>query len=144
MKTERLILSFIAILVGLLVAGIGFYVYQIVNKKPSENTNRITLQTSPTPATQTVDKYPLTVDSPQDELVTDKKTVSISGKTGGNVIIIISNGIEDQVLKATSSGNFTATQTLASDVNAIRITALFQDGTEKQVSRTITYSTESF
>lgn len=126
------------------MAGIGFYIYQIAGKNPTENTNRITLQTSPTPPVQTVDNYPLTVDSPQDELVTDKKTISISGKTGGDVMIIISTGTEDQVVKATSSGNFTATQTLSGEVNAIRITALFPDGTEKQLTRTITYSTESF
>ncbi|CAN5123384.1 hypothetical protein BH11PAT1_BH11PAT1_1160 [soil metagenome] len=143
MKTERLILSFIAVLVGLLVAGIGFYIYQMTSKKPAENTNRITLKASPT-ISESVDQYPLSVDSPSDEMVIDKKTVSISGKTGKDAVVVISTGTSDQVVKATTSGNFTATQTIDSGTSTIRITSLFPDGQERHIIKTITYSTESF
>lgn len=146
MKTERLILSFIAVLVGLLVAGIGFYIYQVASKKPAENTNQITLSTSPTPSTKqsAADQYPLTLDSPADEQVLDKKTVTVSGKTGKDILVVISTGTADQVIKSTSSGNFSATQTIDSGLSTIRVTALFPDGQERHALRTITYSTESF
>lgn len=143
MKTERLILSFIAVLVGLLVAGIGFYIYQVASKKPADNTNRITLSVSPTPI-QPQDAYPLILESPTDEQVIDKKTVEVSGKTGNDILVVISTGTTDQVIKSTTSGNFSATQTIDSGLSTIRVTALFPDGTTREQIRTITYSTESF
>jgi preprotein translocase subunit YajC len=40
MKTERIVLSIIAILIGLSVAGIVFYFFQMAGKKPEEKKNK--------------------------------------------------------------------------------------------------------
>lgn len=142
MKAERLILSFIALLVGLLVAGIGFYFYQITNAKPIQKNKSITIMLSPSPIPQ--ETHFITIDSPTDEAVIDKKSVVINGKTVGDTIVVISTQSGDQVVKASSSGNFSATQTIDTGTNLIYITAFFPDGIEKMIVRTITSSTESF
>ncbi len=143
MKAERLILSFIALLVGLLVAGIGFYFYQITNAKPAQKKSAITITLSPSP-TISEDSHQITIDSPADETVIDKKSVVITGKTGKDALLVISTQSGDQVVKASTSGNFSATQTIDAGTNLIYITAFFPDGVEKRITRTITYSTESF
>ena len=143
MKSERIILSFVAVLVGLIVAGVAFYFYQMT-KTVSEPVSQKT-GVSSTPPTPTPDKNLfLSVQSPKDEEVVDKRTVTISGKTTSNAVIAISSETEDEVIKPAKNGDFSVTLTIADGANVIQITAIFPNGEERRMVRTVTYSSETF
>lgn len=142
MKAERIVLSFIFILLGLLVAGGGFYLYQLTKTIPDSKLQTVKVNTpSPTPDTS---GDILILDSPNDESVVDNRVVTISGKTTPDATIIVSTDTTDQVVKPTTTGTFSLTQTIGTGTNLIEIRAIFSDGLEKKITRTVTYSTESF
>lgn len=141
MKTERIILSFVALLAGLLVAGVAFYLYQTTKIIPSSS--RIVSLASPTPPLST-SSIPLSINTPKDEDVTDSKTVTVSGKTSPNAVLIITTSISDQVVTPAGNGDFSATITIENGENLIEIKAIGPNGEEAKVTRTITFSTESF
>lgn len=142
MKAERIVLSFIFILLGLLVAGGGFYLYQLTKTIPDSKLNTVTVK-SPTP-TPDLSGDLLTLDSPSDESVVDNRIITISGKTTPDATIIISTDTADQVVKPTTTGTFSLTQTVGTGTNLIEVRAIFADGLEKKINRTVTFSTESF
>lgn len=142
MKTERIILSLIALFVGLLVAGGAFYIYQMTKQIPQDKTDTITIKSHPTPTPNSNDY--LTIDSPKDEEVLDRKTITVSGKTIPNSTVIVSTESEDQVVKPTATGTFSVTATIDDGVNILSITSIFPDGTEKNVKRSISYTSEDF
>ncbi|MBI4084819.1 MAG: hypothetical protein HY431_02835 [Candidatus Levybacteria bacterium] len=142
MKAERLILSFIALLIGLGVAGVAFYFYQSTKVIPQKETNTTqTLKATPTPDTS---GYILAVDSPKDEEVVNNKTITIAGKTVKDATIIVTTETDEQIITPAQNGNFSTTQTISNGANIIQITAIFPDGGEKKVIRTVSFSTESF
>lgn len=144
MKAERVILSFVAVIIGLVAAGVAFYFYQMTKvlppdqTKPLGTTNKITL--SPTPDTANL----LTVISPTDEEVFNKKVISITGKTRSDATVIVTTEDSDQVVKPASNGSFTLTQSILNGTTIIYITAVFPNGEEQTVIRTVTFSTENF
>ena len=144
MKAEKIILSFVAVLFGLIAAGVAFYYYQST-KTPTiaQNTQTVSqapLQPSPTP----VDTNILTVEAPKDEEVVTKKLITISGKTIKGAIITVSTEETDQVIKPAHNGEFTLTQSIPDGTTQLQIQAVFPDGAEKIVTKTVTYSTENF
>lgn len=145
MKAEKVILSFVAVFVGLLAAGIAFYLYQATQVVPSEEREQTLATTSEqTPAPTINDSNTLTIESPQDEAVFDKKVITVNGKTLPDAIITVSTPDSDQVVKPAENGDFTLTQSIPDGTSIIQISAIFPDGTEKKELRTVTYSTESF
>lgn len=144
MKAEKIILSFVAVVIGLIAAGIAFYLYQMTKTIPASKNQTLSVQNqispSPTPNTQNF----LTVENPKDESVTASKTITISGKTEPGATIIISTENNDQVVNTAANGDFTLTNTIGNGTNVIQITAVFTNGEEKKITRTVTYSTESF
>ncbi len=141
MKTERIIISFIAVVVGIIAAGIVFYIYQSTKTVPPHKTKTIA-PISPTP-TSTAENI-LTIDLPNDEDVVDKKTITVSGKTLSNATLLISTQSSDNVVSPSATGTFSATVTIDDGINQITITAIAPDGQEQKITRTVTYSTESF
>lgn len=144
MRAEKIILSLVAVVVGLIAAGVAFYLYQMTKTLPPSKSQNITVQTQITPSpTPNVQNF-LAVENPKDESVTSTKTITISGKTEPDATIIISTENTDQVVNAAANGEFTLTTNVGSGTNVIQITAIFANGEEKKVTRTVTYSTESF
>lgn len=141
MKTERIVLSFIAVLIGILVAGIAFYLFQATKTIPNSKTKIISV-VAPTGGPKS--SVFLSIDSPKDEDVLDKKTITISGKTIPQAVIVISTPTTDQVVSPTTTGSFSATATLSDGENQIQITAIAPNGEEVKVNRTVTFSTEMF
>ncbi|MBI2028778.1 MAG: hypothetical protein HYT07_04180 [Candidatus Levybacteria bacterium] len=141
MKTEKVVLSFIAILLGLIVAAGGFYFLQITKKTPSSQTKIVsTVSPTPTPSSSIF----LTLDQPKDEEVVDSKTITISGKTRPDAVIaILINGVEN-VTTPSLSGNFSIPLTIGNGQNIIEVIAVAADGESKSISRTVTYSEEDF
>ncbi len=143
MKAERVILSFVAVIIGLIAAGVAFYLYQMTKIVP-DNDKTISLMpkisVSPTPDGSNL----LSVDSPTDEQVLNKKTITITGKTRKDATIIVTTEDSDQVVKPADNGNFSITQTIPGGTTLLHITAVFPNGEEQTITRTITFSTENF
>ncbi len=140
MKAERIVLSIIAILIGLFVAGTVFFVYQITQNKNTEKKEEISILPSPTPTNaQSI----LTITSPENESVTDQKTIEIKGKAPSNATIIISTENGHSSITVSDNGDFSEEISLDSGVNLVQITAISGE-IEESIIHTISYSTESF
>ena len=144
MKAEKVILSFVAVFVGLLAAGVAFYLYQttrtIPEEKPQPLGTNTQMRVSPTPQDTNI----LTIDSPKDEEVSDKKVITVKGKTTKGTTVTVSTQDSDQIVKPADNGEFTFTQTIPDGTSIIQFSAIFPDGQEKKVLKTVTFSTESF
>lgn len=141
MKKEKIVLSFVAVLFGLLAAGVAFYLYQSTKVvSPPQKQQQATTSPSPTPQSSLF----LTIDTPTDEEVVDKKTVTITGKTVPEAIVVISTAIGDEVLTPASTGNFTGTITIDHGVNEITARAIVPNGQSVKIVKTFTFSTENF
>lgn len=145
MKAERVILSFIAILVGLFAAGVAFYIYQSTRTLPTQNAKPITIAkptAAVTPASETSGS--LTVDSPKDEEVFTKKTITVSGKTEVGATVIVSSEDADQIAEPATNGNYTMTVTIPDGTSILRISSVLPNGEETVINRVVTFSTENF
>ncbi len=141
MKLEKVILSFIAISIGLFVAGAAFFVYQIVRAIPQNKIPTISI-TNPTPTPSNA--VQLSVDSPADESVITSRSLTITGKTVPDATLELTTATDDQVVTPTSAGTYSLTTVLQSGENLITITAIAPDGQESQKTFTVTSSTEDF
>lgn len=141
MKTEKVVISFIAVAIGILVAGILFYLYQTTKTIPPSKTKTVTITPlSPTPQASIF----LSLDKPKDEEVLDSRTVTIAGKTVKGAIVVISTYASDDVITPASNGSFSTTATLDDGQNLIEITAIAPNGEEIKTTKVVTYSTENF
>lgn len=143
MKAEKVILSFVAVFVGLIAAGVAFYLYQttkIIPNQSTPTTSKVVSQPSPTPSDNDI----FTIDTPQDEQVFDKKLITIKGTTVKGATITVSTDDSDQVVQPADNGDFTLTQTIPDGTSVVAISVIFPDGTEKRIDRTVTFSTADF
>lgn len=142
MGIEKALLSFIAVLVGLLSAGVAFYFYE--NSKaiaPKEEIKTVaTISPSPTPKPSIF----LTISKPADEEVVQKKIITISGKTTSGAIVIVLTENAENLLTPTSNGDFSTTITIENGQNIIEITAIAPNREMVKAIRTVTFSTEEF
>ncbi|MEK7517769.1 MAG: hypothetical protein AAB583_04420 [Patescibacteria group bacterium] len=140
MKTEKIVLSFIATILGLLVAGVAFFLFSAKETTPPKT--KATSTVSPTPTA--LPSISLTLSQPKDEEVVNKKTITVSGKTRSDaVVVILTNGIES-VIAPTISGDFSAQITISNGQNIIEVVAVAADGETKSIKKTVTYSEEEF
>lgn len=137
MTKERIILAFVAVAAGLIVASSSFYFYQ---QKSVKNTPQ---QESPSQATPTKTSAILEIEAPENESITDEKTVELKGKSLPQSIIVLSTNTNDFVLSADENGAFSQKITLSEDENLIAATAYTDNGSETK-ELTITYTTEEF
>ena len=140
MKQERVILSFIMVLIGLLVAGIAFYFYQSTKVVSDRSSASQIITPTPTPKPTIF----LSLSQPINESVVTSKTLSISGKTEPEATVIVITDSGEQVLQPSSQGDFSTTITLADDQNLITVWALAPNGETANLKRTVTYSTDNF
>ena len=146
MKAEKVILSFVAVFVGLVAAGFAFYLYQTTQTiAPEESLPLAQEQAVPTSVQPSLpDTNLLSIESPKDEEVFDKKIITIKGRTVKGATITVSTQEADQVVKPADNGDFTLTQSIPDGTSIVQVTAIYPDGQEKKESRVVTYSTESF
>lgn len=140
MSKEKIILSLVAITIGLAVAGVGFYLYQSTKVIPPELQKTISINPTPMPKPDVT----LVIDEPKEEAVYNTRVITISGRTDPDAMIIILTDTDENVLNPTITGNFSTTVTIETGANIIQITAIGKDGKTNTVDRTVTYSTESF
>jgi len=138
---ERIVIVFIAVALGLLITTIGFFVYQQAKSIP-QNLVR-TLSKTPT-QNNPKDTIYLTVDEPQNESLSSKRSIQVKGSTNPDNVIVVSTNIEDVVATPSSGGNFAVTITIDTGANKLFTRAIAPDGKTKEDLRTITFSTEEF
>lgn len=141
MKTEKLILSFIATLFGLLVAGAAFYLFQST-KTITNSTMKTVSFTSPTPTS--IPSIFLTVDQPKDEKVVNSKVLVVSGRTSSNAVIVVITDSSEDVITPSSSGDFSTTINLDEGQNVLEIISIAPNGESIASKKTVTYSQEEF
>jgi len=141
MKKERILLSFIATLLGILVTAVAYYFYQSTKTvtKPKEKTVIIATPT-PTPKPSLF----LNVLKPDDESVVNKKVITVSGTTVPDAAVIILTPIDEVLAIPTSNGNFSTTADIDDGQNIVEITAIKPGGEKISVQKTVTYSLEEF
>lgn len=138
MTKERVILAFVAIIAGLIVASSLFYFYQ-QKKKPTD-----TAQT-PTPTVSTSNGKPvLEIESPENEMVTAEKSAEIKGASLPGALIILTTNREDFAFTADEEGKFEQKITLSDNENLITVTSYPENGTSETKELTVTYNTEEF
>ncbi len=143
MSKEKIVLSFIAIILGLFVAGGAFYIYQMTRTISEEKPSTVNESVKPT---QPVSNNPnfLIIEDPKNEEVFNKKIITIKGKTLSDATVIVSTQGSDQVVTPNTKGEFTLTHTLEDGINLLHVTAIFKNGEEQKVTRTVTSTTEEF
>lgn len=141
MKQERVVLSFIMVLIGLVVAGAAFFFYQATKQSTPTEINTI-VNVSPTPIIDS--GFFLTVFSPKDESLADRKTVKVSGKTTPDATVVILTTSTHEVVKPSGQGDFTTNITIDDGANYIKIQAIALNGEIQTVERTVSYTTEDF
>jgi len=144
MKTEKVILSFVAVFVGLIAAGIAFYLYQSTKTVPTDQTKPSAIQVTKAPTQPIAGTDTFTIDTPTEQQVFDKKLITIKGMAVKDATITVSTDDSDQVVQPADSGSFTLTQTIPDGTSIIEFTAIFPDGSEKKIDRTVTFSTKNF
>lgn len=142
MKTEKIVISFIASLIGILAAAGAFYFYQTTKVIPQSDIKNITLSPKPEPSPNP--SIFLTVDLPINEEVTDKKIIAVNGTTSPDAVVIVTSGVSDQIITPTTNGAFSTTITLDNDENEITVTAVSPTGEEITLVKTVTVSSETF
>ncbi len=140
MKQERVILSFIMVLIGLLVAGLAFYFYQ--STKVVSDRSNASIVSTPTPTTAPI--IFLSISNPINESVVSNKTLTVSGKTEPEATVIVITESGQQVLQPSSQGDFSTTVILSDDQNLITVWALTPNGESTSIQKTVTYSMENF
>ncbi|OGH02593.1 MAG: hypothetical protein A2798_03065 [Candidatus Levybacteria bacterium RIFCSPHIGHO2_01_FULL_37_17] len=138
MKQEKVILSFVAILIGLAVTGAAFFLYQ--NSKKIITPTAITKIIAPTPASS----FYLILDEPKNESLADKKSIKVSGRTLPTAIVVIITKAAQEVLLPSSIGNFSTTIQIEEGINYLRVSAIDKNGETQTIERVIGYTTEDF
>jgi len=140
---ERLIIIFVAIVAGLFITSAGFFIYQSTKKINDTPANNITVTITPTEGENPTGLY-VKIQEPQDEILSNKRTLTIKGTTNPENIIVVSTNLEDIQIKPTSEGQFSSTIDIDACANEIRTRAIDPTGNSVEDVRTFTYSTEEF
>ena len=138
---ERLIIIFVAIIAGLFITSAGFFIYQ--STKKSNDTPIARNNTTPTPIPEDKSLF-VRVSEPNDESLTNKRTLVIKGSTNPENVVVISTNLEDVEVVPTSEGNFSVSVDIDAGANVVLTRAISPDGSSAQDVRTVTYSTEEF
>jgi hypothetical protein len=140
---EKLIIIFVASVLGLLVTTIAYYAYQSTRPSqaiPEKKSQPITLKPTPTP----LPKVPLTIDEPKNESVVARRTIQVKGKTSPGSTIIVSTNTADEVVQPTSEGDFSVSIEIGTGVNKVITRAINSEGESYAEERVVTFTTEEF
>lgn len=141
MKKEKIILSFIAALIGIALAFAAFFIYQSSKKVDPTEIKKISIEDpSPTPGSSIF----ITVERPIDEEVTDERIITVSGKTVPDAKIIVLTESNEEAGVAAGNGNFSTEISLDDGENIIEVSAIAKTGEIAKTKLIVTYSTETF
>jgi len=148
MKKELTIAIFIGILLGF---GLSAFFWARNNKKvpllSSRNPKPTETENIPSPVpTKTVEEesVTLTINQPENEIVTSEENLEIQGTTLPNATVIIIWEEAEDILVADKSGQFKTEIELIGGENTINISAYDNQGNQSAQTLTVTYSTAKF
>lgn len=141
MKKEKIILLAVAGLIGLFITIAVFFLYQETRKVNPSEIKKITIK-NPTPQPQS--SIFISVNSPKDEEVVDKRNIVISGKTIPEAKILIISENSQELALASGIGDFSADLTIDEGENILEIIAIAPNGETAKTKKVVTFSTEIF
>jgi len=141
MKQERIVLSFIMVFIGLVVAGIVFYFYQSTKTVNTSQSQRLE---NPTPSPNQKSSLFLQIIEPKNEQIADRKTIKISGKTNPEATVAILTTTSEEIIQPSREGDFNTTIQIDDGINYIKIQAILPSGESQTVHRIVSYTTEEF
>lgn len=142
---ERIVIVFVAIILGLIITTAGFFIYQTTQQLPPDEPTAA--QTKTAGASDTNDEesgFFLKVDEPLDESVATTRTIQVKGKTNPDNIIVVSTNQEDATGSPSKDGQFSMSVTIDTGTNKILTRVISPTGEEKIDERIVTYTTEEF
>lgn len=135
LSTKVFIISHILILsAGLIFFGGLYYILYDYKFKPQSQIYQ--------PVTKEPTSFILEVGSPEDEILIFEDNIVVSGKTGPDAAVIISNQVNDAGLQADKNGQFSKVFPVSVGANLIEITAIDKEGNSKTVTKSVYYSQE--
>ncbi len=143
---ERLIIVFVAVVIGLVLTTVGYLVYQSTQMppEPGETTQPTTQSaTTPTPAPDT-NSFHVIITEPKPEAITDKRTITVKGTTNPGNTVVISTNQADVIAQPKEDGSFSTTVTINAGTNILIARAIDTHGNTTEDRRVITFVAEEF
>jgi len=137
MKKEVLIAVVLGVVVGLIIT-FGIYT---ANTALQRRSRQVRVTPSPTPTSENVKQGSIVIYSPENDTLTDKDTIQLSGLTTPNAVVVIFVNDKSTVTSADPKGNFSADLSLTGGSNVITIVATDETGKQSQEQRSVVYST---
>ena len=142
MRKEVLIAIIIGFVLGLVITFGIWTANKAIKEAPSKEEitgeqaqKEITVTPSPTGLEPTL------VLSPEDNSLSDKEKIDISGKTTPEATVVILFPEGEKIIEADKEGNFSTEITLMGGSNEIKVSSFDEEGREISKSITIVYST---
>jgi hypothetical protein len=132
MNKDAILASVIGFGIGLFITGavlIGPTALPMFRKMISGigkgSVQSLTTKTTPTPTTATSsDARTLSIDSPQDESITNNDSLTVSGKAPKETIVVVAGNVDESVVTVSATNTFQAKITLKEGINDISVTNL--------------------
>lgn len=137
MKKEVLVAVVLGVIVGLIIT-FGIYTANTALQRRSRQINAIP---SPTPTAENSKQSSVIIYSPENDTLTDKDTIQLSGLTTPNAVVVIFVNDKPVVTTADPKGNFSADLSLVGGSNVVTIVATDENGKQSQEQRSVVYST---
>jgi len=137
MKKEVLVAVVLGVIVGLIIT-FGIYTANTALQRKSRQINVTPL---PTPPSENAKQGSIIIYSPENDILTDKDTVQLSGLTTPNAVVVIFVNDKSTVTSADPKGNFSSDLSLAGGSNIITIVATDETGKQSWEQRSVVYST---
>ena len=117
---------------------------KLPNLKPAPNNiqtqNQPPDETVPTPTPQEKTKF-LKIDTPQQDTLTNKATISVTGQTTPGSELVILSELGDNIINTDEEGNFDQEIKLDGGLNTITVISFTPNGEEERETIYVTYST---
>ena len=135
LSTKTFVISHLTILLlGLAFFG-GLYYYLYPEKFQAAVTEY-------NPVTREPISLFLEISSPEDDILVSDPNLVISGKTGPDTSVVISNNVTDVGLQAEKDGRFSKVFPLTPGANIIVINAFDSEGNSKTATKTVYFTEE--
>lgn len=133
-KSQAGFTPILIVLVLALVAAGGYFVYTKYSQNPNLS------QVIPNNIVQK--KVFLNLESPNSSTVAKDGVVEIKGKTLPNVTVVLMNNEDEKMIESDSYGAFQSNMVLKEGENNISVSAFTDDGQEKSVDVSVSYSSK--
>ena len=142
MKKEVLIAVVLGIIVGLVIT-FGMYTANTALQRKAQQTKDAVPIPTPSSATLDAQHSSIIMYGPEDNMLTDKDKVRLSGSTSPNATLVIFVNDKEVIAVADGKGNFSAELSLVGGSNVITTISTDTNGKQDQDQRSVVFSTAS-